>query len=358
MLERDGLRQCAGSPESENRYHKGRSVTLTPDPSDNMTDDAGERDFRVASMRRRVAISVSGTLVVAAILAYVLAGRGAQFSAALGTAPIALVALSVLLQIAALLSRTEAWTICVRAAGGTASRRVLFRSAAFGCLASIVNGSVGMAVRIASVRRTAPQTTPRAPALVAAEVPIITVELALVAIFSFTLVAPLGVPLWVPALIVALMAGVVVALRCVSDRYRTGLGAGLAVLRMKSRGRLITFTLLAVCAQVLRNWLMLHAIGVHVSIFDSMALLIVMFTVGQLPIGPSTGPAATVLILGAHGVAATAAAGVLVTLTGIIGSLIFATWAICDRILTRRRAVAELPAAAPLLAPPVVPAQT
>jgi hypothetical protein len=259
----------------------------------------------------------------------------------------------VLLQIGALLARTEAWTICVQAAGGTVNRRVLFRSAAVGCIASIVNGSVGMAVRVASVRRAAPQATPRASALVAAEVPIITVELALVAIFSFTLVAPLGVPLWVPALIIALMAGLVTGLCRVSDRHRTGLGAGLAVLRMKSRGRLITFALLAVCAQVLRNWLMLHAIGVHVSIFDSMALLIVMFTVGQLPIGPSTGPAATVLILGAHGIAATAAAGVLVTLTGIIGSLIFAAWAILDRIIPRRHTPIALPAVASLPAPPV-----
>ena len=333
-------------------------MNLKLHPPDRVPDDVGERDFRIASMRRRVAISVSGALVVAAILAYVLAGRGAQFSAALGTAPIALVALSVLLQIGALLTRTEAWAICVRAAGGTVSRRVLFRSAAFGCVASIVNGSVGMAVRIASVRRAAPQTTPRAPALVAAEVPIITVEFALVAIFSFTLMAPLGVPLWVPALIIAVMAGLVAVLFRVSHRYRTGLGAGLAVLRMEGRGRLIIFALLAVCAQVLRNWLMLQAIGVHVSIFDSMALLIVMFTVGQLPIGPSTGPAATVLILGAHGVAASAAAGVLVTLTGIIGSLIFALWAIFDRIVSHRRRLAAPPAVAPLLAPPIVPAQT
>lgn len=325
-----------------------------PDP----VDDDGECDFRVASMRRRIAVSVGGTLVVAALLAYMLAGRAAQFSAAVRTAPITLVALSVLLQIGALLTRTEAWTICVRAAGGTVRRRVLFRSAAFGCIASIVNGSVGMAVRIASVRRAAQQTTPRAPALVAAEVPIITVELVLVAIFSFTLVAPLGVPLWVPALIIALMAGLVAVLHRVSHRHRTGLGAGLAVLRMKGRGRLIAFALLAVCAQVLRNWLMLRAIGVHVSIFDSMALLIVMFTVGQLPIGPSTGPAATILILGAHGVAATAAAGVLVTLTGIIGSLIFAAWAISDRIIDRRRTIAAPPVVSPVLATPVDVPQT
>ena len=190
------------------------------------------------------------------------------------------------------------------------------------------------------------------------EVPIITVEMALVALFTFTLVAPLGVPLWVPAIIVMLMVGLVALLRHVSDRHRTGLGAGLAVLRMQSRGRLITFALLAVCAQVLRNWLMLDAIGVHVSIFDSMALLIVMFTVGQLPIGPSTGPAATVLILGAHGVAAAAAAGVLVTLTGIIGSLIFAAWAAADSIANRRRAVAGPPVGPSVLTPPVVVPQT
>jgi uncharacterized membrane protein YbhN (UPF0104 family) len=325
-------------------------VNIEVNPPDPVAHDDGERDLRVASMRRRIAVSVGGAVVVAAVLAYVLAGRAAQFSAAVQTAPITLVVLSVVLQIGALLTRTEAWTICVRAAGGTVSRRVLFRSAAFGCIASIVNGSV----RIASVRRVAPQTTPRAPALVAAEVPIITVEVALVAIFSFTLVAPLGVPLWVPAPIIILMAGVVAVLRRVSDRHRTGLGAGLAVLRMKGRGRLIAFALLAICAQVLRNWLMLRAIGVHVSIFDSMALLIVMFTVGQLPIGPSTGPAATVLILGAHGVAASAAAGVLVTLTGIVGSLLFAAWAICDRIVNRRCSVVAPPVMSPVLVRPAV----
>ncbi len=326
-----------------------------PDPG---PDGLDERDFRVSSMRRKIVVSVGGALLVAAVLGYVLAGRGAQFSAALRTAPIALVALSVLLQIGALLTRTEAWAICVRAAGGTVSRRVLFRSAAFGCIASIVNGSVGMAVRIASVRRAAPRTTPGAPALVAAEVPIITVELALVAIFSFTLVAPLRIPLWVPVIIVVAMAGLTATLRRVSGRYRTGLGAGLAVLRMPSRGRLITFTLLAVCAQVLRNWLMLRAIGVHVSIFDSMALLIVMFTVGQLPIGPSTGPAAAVLILGAHGVAATAAAGVLVTLTGIIGSLLFAAWAATDRLVHRGRTVTAPHVAVPVPAQPITVPQT
>jgi uncharacterized membrane protein YbhN (UPF0104 family) len=298
--------------------------------------EADKPDVRLSSFWRRVGVSILGAVVVSGVLAFVIAGRGRQFIAALHTAPISLLALAVSLQIVALLARSEAWNVCVRAAGGTVSRRVLFRAAAVGYVASVLNGSFGMAVRIASLRRAAPQTSPRVPALMAAEVPIIIVELALVAMFSFTLVAPLGVPWWVPLIIVGLTASVVAALRRVSQRRRTGLWAGLAILRIPGRSRLVTFAVLAVCAQVARNWLMLHAIGVNISVFDSMALLIVMFTVGQLPIGPSTGPAAAVLILGANGVAVVAAAGVLLTVTGIVGSLCYATWAITDRIAKGR----------------------
>jgi uncharacterized membrane protein YbhN (UPF0104 family) len=310
--------------------------------------EADERSFGVTSFRRRVLLSVLGALAVTAVLGFVLARRRGQFTAALHTAPVSLLALAAALQILALLARSEAWNVCVRAAGGTVTRRLLFRAAGIGYLASLVNGSVGMAVRIVSLRRIAPQSTPRVPALVAAEVPIITVEVALAAIFSFTLIAPLGVPWWVPVIAVASTIGVVVALRRVSERHRTGLWTGLAIVRKHGRGRVIAFTVLAVCAQVARNWLMLHAIGVNVSIFDAMALLIAMFTFGQLPIGPSIGPAAAVLLLGNHGIAAAAAAGVLLTVTGVAGSLCYAAWAITDRIVTGQRSAGPEPIVTPL----------
>jgi uncharacterized membrane protein YbhN (UPF0104 family) len=301
--------------------------------------DPLSRDGRRAclpSFRRRLALSALGALAVTGALAFVLAGRRGQFTAALQTAPISLLMLAALLQIVALLARSEAWNICVHAAGGTVTRRLLFRAAGVGYLASVLNGSVGMAARIASLRRVAPQTSPRVPALLAAEVPIITVEVALAAIFSFTLVAPLGIPWWVPLIAVGVMAGAVAALRRISERRRSGLWAGLAIVRNHGRGRMIAFTLLAVCAQIARNWLMLRAIGINVSVFDAMALLIAMFTLGQLPIGPSIGPAAAVLILGANGVAVTAAAGVLLAVTGTVGSVCYATWAITDRVVAGR----------------------
>jgi uncharacterized membrane protein YbhN (UPF0104 family) len=275
-------------------------------------------------------VSVLGAVIVTGALAVELTGRSGQFTAALRAAPLSILALTILLQLVALISRTEAWNVCVRATGATVSRRVLFRAAGVGYLASVLNGSLGLAARITSLRRSAPETSPRVPALLAAEVPIISVEITLTALFSFTLIGPLGLAWYVPlvAVIVALTA--VFLLRRLSDRRRIGLWSGLAVMR-RGRGRMVV--LVAVCAQVARNWLVLRGIGVHVSIFDAMALLIAMFTLGQLPIGPSLGAAAAVLILGAHGVATAAAAGLLLTVTATVGSLIYAAWAVCDRLL-------------------------
>lgn len=290
-----------------------------------------------------------GFLVVTGALGAELAGRRGQFNAALHAAPLWLLAIAALLAVVALLARTEAWYLCVRAAGGTVGRRLMFRAAGVGYLASVLNGSLGVAARITSLRRAAPGNAPRVPALLAAEVPIITVEVALVAIFSFTLISPLGLPWWMPLIAVAVTGSAVISLRRFSQRHRAGLWAGLAAMH-SGRGRMVALVLVAVCAQIARNWLVLRAIGVHVSVFDAMALLIALFTLGQLPIGPSLGAAAAVLILGSHGVAATAAAGVMLTVTGTVGSLCYAAWAVTDRLLTGRPAVAPEVAVAPIRA--------
>jgi hypothetical protein len=58
-----------------------------------------------------------------------------------------------------------------------------------------------------------------------------------------------------------------------------------------------------------------------------VAVLIAVVALGQLPAGPGAGAAAAVLILGRHGVAAAAAAGVIMTVTGTAGGLIFVVWA-------------------------------
>lgn len=95
---------------------------------------------------------------------------------------------------------------------------------------------------------------------------------------------------------------------------------------------MVGFVLVAVFAQILRNWLLLHAVGIDASLFDATAVLIAVVTLGQLPVGPTVGAAAAVLILGSQGLAAAAAAGLLLTVTGTLGGLCFAAWAGADQL--------------------------
>ena len=83
---------------------------------------------------------------------------------------------------------------------------------------------------------------------------------------------------------------------------------------------------------------MLHAVGVDASVFDATAVLIAIVLLSQLPVGPSVGAAAVIVILGANGVALAAASGVLLTATGTAGALAYALWAITDRLWMLRPA--------------------
>jgi hypothetical protein len=311
----------------------------------------GARDVRGAGRRRSVLTTIAGALVVTGVLCFVLADRRDEFAVALGAAPIWVLVAASALQLLALVSRTEAWHVCVGAAGGTVGRRRLYWAASLGYIGCQLNSQIGTAARIGALRRAAPEEVPRVPALIAAEVPILTVEAALAALASFTLVGPLGLPLWLPLVFLAAAGLLVVGLRKVANRWREGFWSGLAVLRsLHGRNAVIALILVAVGSQIARNWLMLHALGVEASVFDATAVLIAMVTLSQLPVGPSVGAAAVVVILGTGGVALAAAAGVLLTATGTAGAIAYAGWAGIDRLWTLR------PAALRRSVPPTSPA--
>jgi uncharacterized membrane protein YbhN (UPF0104 family) len=288
--------------------------------------------------RHRTAITVAGSLITTAALALVLSGRRDEFETALSEASLWVLAVTVLLQVVALVSRSEAWHLTIEAAGGTVARRILYRASSLQVLGGMFNSHLGVAARIAALRRSSPDVSPQVPTLVAAEFPIIAVEAMLAALTSFTLVGPLGLPWWLPIVAFALVAALSTGLRHLALREGRKLWSGLAVLRSLNGGsRVVGFVLVAVFAQIFRNWMLLHAVGVDASLFDAIAVLIAVVTLGQLPIGPTVGAAAAVLILGSDGVAATAAAGVLLTVTGTVGGLCFAAWAGADRLWTGRR---------------------
>jgi len=279
---------------------------------------------------------LAGGTIVAIALAIALAGHGREFLTALGSAPVWVLGVAVGLHVVWLVARSEAWSVCIDAAGGSVGRRRLYHASSIGYLGNVFNGQFGLAVRIAALRRAAPAECPRAPVLLAAELPIVVVEAALAAICSFTLVGPLGVPWWIPLISFAAMAAVLGGMQRFARHRREGFWTGIAVLRgMRGRSRIIALVCVAVVLQIARNWLLLNWSGVDASVLDSTALLIALAVVGLFPVGPSLGAASAVLILGANGVAASAAAGALLTATAAVGALCFASWAVVDRLWPR-----------------------
>ena len=289
--------------------------------------------------RHSTAVTVIGSLVVAAALVVGLWNKRHEFLEAFGSASAAVLACAIALQVVWLIARSEAWHVCVEAAGGSVDRRRLYGASAVGYLGNQFNSSFGVAVRIAALRRTAPIDSPGPSVLLTAELPIVVIEIALAALLSFTLIGPLDIPWWVA---VAILVGATIAIggmgRFVRHR-REGFWKGLDVLRgLQSRNVIIALVMFATAAQVARNMVVLEGLGVDISILDAVALLIAAAAVGLLPVGPTLGAATAVLILGSNGVAVVAAAGALLTATGAAGTLLFAAWALLDRLRPPGRA--------------------
>jgi uncharacterized membrane protein YbhN (UPF0104 family) len=297
--------------------------------------------------RRRTPLTAIGTLLAVGVLVFVLAGRWGQFASAAAGAPWWALAAAAVLQTVSLLSRTEAWSVCVHAAGGTTGRRRLYRAAGVGYLGNIINGELGLAARNASLRRAAPHEAPKALVLAATEIPIVLMEVSLATLFSFTLVVPLGLPWWTPLAAFCAVLAIVAGLARLARRHPSGWWRGVAALsEPRARIRVAIFVVLAVSGQIARNWLMLYASGIHASVFDATAVLIAVAVLGVLPVGPGVGAGAMVLILGSTGVAGVSAAGVLLTATGTVGALAYGGWALADRLWTKRRTKLRLRASA------------
>ena len=179
---------------------------------------------RRAGVVNRTLVSYGGAIAAGGVLIGICIAQGDKFTAALGAAPLWVLGIAVALQILALGVRTEAWHVCVCAAGGTVPRRRLYRAAGVGYVVMAVNGHLAVAARIAALRRSAPRDSPRVPALMAAEVPILALEAVLAAIFSFTLVGPLDLPWWLPLAAFAVTASLTAGLYALARRGRAHAG--------------------------------------------------------------------------------------------------------------------------------------
>ena len=92
---------------------------------------------------------------------FLLAGKRDEFEAALSAPSASVLVATVLLQVVGLLARSEAWHLTIQAAGGTVERRVLYRASSMQVLGSVINTQLGVAARIAALRRSSPEVARR-----------------------------------------------------------------------------------------------------------------------------------------------------------------------------------------------------
>jgi hypothetical protein len=80
-------------------------------------------------------------------------------------------------------------------------------------LGGVINGQLGVAVRIGALRRSSPDVNPQVPTLIAAAFSILAVEATLAALTSFTSVGPLSLPWWLPLIGLAVIGTASAGLR-------------------------------------------------------------------------------------------------------------------------------------------------
>src|SRR5919201_2825246 len=100
------------------------------------------RRLRQAFRRHRVAVAGLGTAGVAGLVIVAIAGRWNEFATAARGAPWWILSIAAALQVAALVARSEAWNVSVRAAGGTVSRGRVYRVAPVGYVGNFANGEL------------------------------------------------------------------------------------------------------------------------------------------------------------------------------------------------------------------------
>src|SRR5262249_5331192 len=276
----------------------------------------------------RAAWTLAPPAVVVAMLGVVGLTRGESVVNAVTTVPPWAIAGATGAHLLTLALRTEAWRTVLRAAGAARlDLRALHSANAGAFLAGTVQGQAAMPARIALLRRLGGREAPDVAQIALADAPIFMFEVCASALLAAVASTAVGaIPPWVPWAMLAGALVVLLALRVVFARFRhRSFAAGLGVLAQADlRNRLAIAVAAFTGLALLRTWIVLTAFDLPADPAHVCLVLFTMGTVGLLPIGVGTGPAATVAALGTTNLAAATAAGMVVSTATVLAVLIYA----------------------------------
>lgn len=272
------------------------------------------------------AAALAAPLAALTLVAVVVAAHGRQVQSALDRVDWRVFVAAIALHLAVLCARTEAWRLTLAALGRVPPLRAAHWASAIGFAAGILEGHAALPARMAVARRVAPASTPSLREMLLSDLPVYALEACLLAMLvPLAMVHGVGLPGWTAGLALVTPPASVLGLRLLHQRFENHrLAAGLAVLGKPGlRVRLLAMTTVVVTLTFIRVWITLAAVGLPAGPDDAAVAYVAVTLIGQLPLGPATGPAATLAVASGSGVAAAAAAGLVISAASVAGVLVY-----------------------------------
>ena len=294
-------------------------------------------------------IALAGTVVTTGVLIAVLAANWDKVGRAVGLVSVTTFAGLTALQIVAYVLRTQAFSICIQAAGARTPPEPLHGASAATFLANgLVPTYIGVWVRVAMLRRLAPEQGPTIGQMVTAD----GISLFLEAIITVVLLLLASTQLHIAWWWIALLVGIcgLAGFGVWQARHRLAHRQWVRALAIfDSRWKVVGLTgilILVLAIQPVRFYMVLHAVGLDVSAVQALLAFVLTSTGSILPIGPGAASVGgTAAVLGHEGLAEAAASGVVLATSAVVAGVIYLLAALAALGRQRRRAaMAEQPA--------------
>jgi hypothetical protein len=298
-----------------------------------------------------------GTLVTVAALAFVLGPKIGDAAHALSQMTVWSIVALIGAGLIPMLLRAEAFRISLHARGSCTTRPDVHAASGLTFCAAEVNHYAARAVR-AGVLRKLGCGGAQILHLLAAEIPVLLMEGAVMAVILCVAAALLGWAWWLVAALCSASLCIFAGVQFVQRRWPdSSIGAGLSALRSpRLTAKLCAIAVCVLLVQILRTYVAMRAVGIHLDVQQAALAFVCVAGLGTLPLGPSAAPSVSLAFFAsANGMAVAAAGGLVLTMSAALAAVGYASfmllWISVRRVTRQRRDSAEKVSAQKCLAP-------
>jgi hypothetical protein len=293
--------------------------------------DPGAQETPSPAPRRglRWLLGLAGPLIVLGALIYVLSTHGSDIGHAIDRASPGTLALIAALALLTLMARSEVALSCMSAMRRQPSRADVHASSSLAFLLATINHYIASIVRATVLKRVDPLNAPTIPQMFVIDGSTTLIEGLMAALLLIISAGALKLAWWLPILaVLGAIVALVVAIY-VRRRFRHhAIFDGLEMLsHSRARRKVGALTVVIFACQIGRTLVGLDAVGLHATLLQSVAVFIAGGVLSNLLAGPAGGTlAAPLVIFGHRGLGQATAAGLILSGSALLASVVYALW--------------------------------